>query len=544
MKLGDNLNRNTIGDAEGLWESLTKIYDLQGSLVNLEVSLSSIIPDDVSELSVKHLGALRSTDETVRAEQIFFNEVLILAITQSTPKDFTTDTPETVWDNQLDISVTARDLKTVLGMASLLQAKSSQYDETLMNVRMKMPFAKDKAIHYCTLDFGHLYRFGKIDYYLFIIDPPDASQEAIDSLRFNDLLYILSLNQIMKENYRLFSIKHDQLMELEKQTQTHLTELPTLKHETDSIILAIRKDHGQELSKEASGIQKTLQKFPEQMKQNLLRYDTLIGNIKLLKNNLFVEDYMKFQEYNNNIQDRVKTSKEIFDRISTSLVEYSNEISDLLTKLEQPYDKPLGRPQVYTPSTTADEHMGIDKSPYKMMKQKFDTKTIGRPEFLETIPLEWCSSYIMIEQKPRRSLKIFSELVRNRFLGLCITGDDREAIIEQYQLKETPIYEINTKPDEFSIPPVLSRISHLINEFVSNNYHSIVHLDGFEYLIQSNDLNRVLKFNNNIKEAIVLNDSILIFSMNGSILPEEELARFLENSINISECEVEFEDII
>ncbi|MCK5562091.1 MAG: hypothetical protein KAJ51_15940, partial [Thermoplasmata archaeon] len=142
-------------------------------MVNLEISLSDLIQDDVSDLTVKHLGSITNDDETVHAQQLFFKEVLIFVISLHTTANYETDTPEVDWDRQLDIVESAHDLKNVLGMASLIQTKSRQYNDVLMNVRMKMPFAKNQAIHYCNLDIGHLYRFGNGDNYLFVIDPPE-----------------------------------------------------------------------------------------------------------------------------------------------------------------------------------------------------------------------------------------------------------------------------------------------------------------------------------------------------------------------------------
>jgi hypothetical protein len=512
-------------------------------LVNLDISLSDLIQDDVSDLTVKLLGSITNDDETVRAQQLFFKEVLIFVITLHTAANYETDTPEVDWDRQLDIVESAHDLKNVLGMASLIQTKSRQYNDVLMNVRMKMPFAKNQAIHYCNLDIGHLYRFGNGDNYLFVIDPPKMAQEDMERFIFNDLSYILSLNLIIKENNRQFLNYQEELHEIDKEVQQNISKLPSQKQE-DPIMLAIRKDHISELEKKALKIQSEMQKFAEQLKNNLMKSDTLLRNIKLVKDNIFLEDYDLFHKLETTLQEWLKTSDEVYTRIFTGIKEYSNQISKLLEEEEKPYDRPMGKPKVYLDSTSNDEVFPIGDSPYKQIKEEYETISGAKSELLETIPLEWCSSYILIEPQPNRSLKLFSDLVSNRFLGLCITRNDPEVLINQYQLKYTPIYQINTESGENTVPPVLSKISQLINEFLTNNIHSVIYLDGLEYLIQANDLNRVVKFVNNIKESIVLNDSILIFALNESSLNENDLSLFLENSINISNCDVEFEDII
>ena len=190
-----------------------------------------------------------------------------------------------------------------------------------------------------------------------------------------------------------------------------------------------------------------------------------------------------------------------------------NQVSELLQKLEQSLDKPLGRPKVYTDATPS-EYFSYDKSPYKRVEEDLSPVSESKPELLETIPLEWCSSYVLFEHKPSRSLKIFSDLVKDRFLGLCITRNERNVLLSEFKFKDTEIYQINTVEGENIMPPILSKISHVINDFLSNNIHSIIYIDGFDFLIEANDFNRVIKFNDNIKESIVLNDSILILSIN------------------------------
>lgn len=513
-------------------------------MVNLDVSLTNLIQDDVSDFTVKNLGSITNEEDTVRAQQLFFKEVLIIVVTIRTPSDHETDNPELDWDRQLDIVESAHDLKNILGMASLIQTRSSQYNNVLINVRMNMPLAKDKAIHYCNLDFGHLYRFGNDENFLFIIDPPEASQEETEWFIFNDLSYILSLTQIIKENHRLFLDYKNELLDIDKQIQKHLTELPLLKHETDTIMLAIHKDHVSELEKKTLEIQTNTQKLLEQLKFNIMQSEKLMQNIKLVKDSIFVEDYEDYNNYKTNVQQWLDTSDEIFNRIFTGVKEYSNQISVLFKKEEPPLTRPLGAPKVYTDTASVSENFSFDKSPYKNIIDQIRPELGSKSGLLETIPLQWCSSYILLEPQPERSLKIFSDLIRDKFLGLCITRKAREELVNQYELKDTPIYQINTEESDYSVPPVLSRISHLINEFLSSNLNSVIYFDGIEYLVQTNDLKRVLKFNNNIKESIILNDSILIISINDSAFNENDLSLFLENSINISNCEVEFEDII
>jgi hypothetical protein len=541
----NKLHRIIIDDAEGLWESFKKIYNLDGSLVNLETSLPELLADNPN-ISYFHFGSLTNPDETVSAHQLLVNDVLVLSITISTPEDYKTETPESDWEEQLDIAVTARDLTNILGTASVLQTGSENYNEILMSVRMKMDIAKNQMIHYSNLDFGHFYRFGKDDNYLLVLDLPQNNQEQFNNFLLKELPYLLTLNLLIRENHRLYDNAAELITDLDHQMEQHIKELPKIKKETDPIMLAIRKDHVSELEKKAKNLLTEIRNNADQIDMNLAKLLEPQTKLKTIIDAIFVDDVKSFQEYKNDIMNWLSIGEGIYPRISAKVEDYTNQIAGIIQSMEPSVEKEkgiLGRPKFYTPKQEIGE-FSIDTSPYKSAKDGLSHDIEKRTELIESIPLEWCSSYILLEQNPGRSLKIFSDLVNDRFLGLVITKKELEALIEQYKFKDTEMYQLSDEPGDKRTPPILSKIAHIINDFLNNNIHSIIFLEGLDYLAQVNDFKRVLQFNNNIKESIVLNDSILLISMKASDFDNEQLKQIMENSINISDLNVEFEDIL
>ena len=457
--------------------------------------------------------------------------------------DYKTETPELDWERQMDIEISTRDLKNVLGKSSVLQTYSREYEDVLFNVRMKMPFAQNQSIQYCTLDFGRFYRFGSDNYYLMVIDPTLLQEKKLENLMVNDFPYILSLSLMIKENYRLFNRHKYKLVDIQKQIEQHNTEFNNLNSETDPIMLAIRKDHMNELAQESMAIRTGFKTCADDLNLNLNKFKAAVSNLNLVQDNIFDADVNKFQQLQNDIHNGTNNSIHIFEQIQKDVEYYSNQITLLIRKLDTRNDAPIEKSKPYTSSVTK-EIFSIETSPYKRIENDFSSSMAHEPVLLDTIPLVWCSSYILFEPKPSRSLKIFSNLVTKRFIGLCITIEERKKIADKFKIDDTSIFQINTESGDQFVPPILSKISHLINEFISNNIHSVIYLEGIEYLINYNDFDRVLKFCNNVKESIVLNDSILFLSIKKSSLDQNELAKLIENSIDLTNSDVDSNDLI
>jgi hypothetical protein len=519
---------------------------LQGNLIELEISLADKTPEEISKFFVQHLGELKNLDKTITARQIIFNEVLVFIVSISTPGNFETNNPDRYWEQFLDIELTARDLKNILGIASIITTMSEHPEKILMNVRMNIPFAKDQIINYSIFNFGRLWRFGDKCNYLLVNNPIQPQHNKVEIFLTNSFPYTISLNLTIKENYKFFLEYQKQCKDMEAQMDQHNQELVGLENETDSIMLAIRKDHVEEINKSIMGIKNKISNYAERLDLNFIKLETSVQTFSQVNDHIFVEDIKLANEYNEYVQNWMKSCNNRFNKISSDIFNYIDNITEIIDKLKTRSRETISQPKKYTPVTPKEEILPIEVSPYKKFREKYMTGLTRPAEILDSIPLEWCSSYILIEQKPSRSLRIFSDLVTEKFLGLCISPDERETIIKKFNILDTYVYQIKTDSGEYFVPPILSKISHLINDFLSNNVHGhgIIYLNGIDFLIQSNDFNRVLKFNNNIKESIVLNDSILIMSVKDSSIEESQLALLLENSINLTNYDVEFEDLV
>jgi archaellum biogenesis ATPase FlaH len=70
----------------------------------------------------------------------------------------------------------------------------------------------------------------------------------------------------------------------------------------------------------------------------------------------------------------------------------------------------------------------------------------------------------------------------------------------------------------------LSKLHHVITDFIRNAPVSIILLEGFEYLMVRNSFLTALKFVQSIMDEVVLHQSHLILSINPDAFSKAELA--------------------
>ncbi|MFQ6088528.1 MAG: DUF835 domain-containing protein, partial [Candidatus Methanofastidiosia archaeon] len=142
-----------------------------------------------------------------------------------------------------------------------------------------------------------------------------------------------------------------------------------------------------------------------------------------------------------------------------------------------------------------------------------------------TYKLEPSEGYIVKEVRPEKSFEIFYDLVTHGISGFCVSRTHPEKIIKVYGLKKTPILWLSSTGMEESIDSQdLSKMNHIIGEFLKKAEDSVVLLEGIEYLITENDFERVLKALHALKDYVVLSNSRLIVSLNPNTLSERELS--------------------
>ena len=147
-------------------------------------------------------------------------------------------------------------------------------------------------------------------------------------------------------------------------------------------------------------------------------------------------------------------------------------------------------------------------------------------------PLE---GYIILEKKPKKCFDIFIDLVTHGIPGFVVSRSYPEKLRRQYTLERTPLLWLSRTEIENAISPDdLSKLRYIIEDFTKKSKESVILLDGLEYLITQATFDSILKYLQELKDTIVLNNSRLIVPLHRETLSPIEYSA-LEREFTVME---------
>ncbi|UCH88503.1 MAG: DUF835 domain-containing protein, partial [Thermoplasmata archaeon] len=141
-----------------------------------------------------------------------------------------------------------------------------------------------------------------------------------------------------------------------------------------------------------------------------------------------------------------------------------------------------------------------------------------QPDYTEGI--EWGRLYGVITKESDFGLDIFERVLEKHVgWGLCITRTHPSKLRSSFIMDGALKIWLSMTSEENSVSPGnLTKIAHIISEFIKTHDKTVIILDGLEYLLNNNDFPKVLKFIESVHEKIVLNNAIFIIPINPSTL--------------------------
>jgi len=138
------------------------------------------------------------------------------------------------------------------------------------------------------------------------------------------------------------------------------------------------------------------------------------------------------------------------------------------------------------------------------------------------------TTYVIEEEKPQKSLELFSELVSHGMEGLCISRYNPETLDERYNVPVKTVVWLTQKsePGYRTVDPTnFPRMSGIISDFLDKANYPLVLLEGLGYLITQSNYETVLRFVQSQRDEIALKSAIMLVHIDPLSLDTKELHR-------------------
>jgi len=143
-------------------------------------------------------------------------------------------------------------------------------------------------------------------------------------------------------------------------------------------------------------------------------------------------------------------------------------------------------------------------------------------------------AYLFEFASPDRMFESVAQEMSGGMSAFIIARTHPDRLRVSYQLMRTPILWLAQSPGPERVDPSnLQLLTHMTLEFVRKG-PSIIALEGLEYLMLNNDLNKVLKFLGQLRDEAIVEGSILLVSVDPRTLTERQKA-ILERELEVVE---------
>jgi len=130
-------------------------------------------------------------------------------------------------------------------------------------------------------------------------------------------------------------------------------------------------------------------------------------------------------------------------------------------------------------------------------------------------------AYAIRERRPRLAFLAVAEAVRLGSLGLVITRRTPTEVRDDYDLQATPILWLTSAVGQNRVPPTNPELlERLVREFVAAQPKAVVVLEGIEYLANYQEVARVVRLLNTIRDLVTAGDGVLLASVDPAALDE------------------------
>jgi len=161
----------------------------------------------------------------------------------------------------------------------------------------------------------------------------------------------------------------------------------------------------------------------------------------------------------------------------------------------------------------------LDKAPVDMLAD------ISADAGGEDAELDAGATYLLHEEKPRRSVELFIHELKGGLKGLYITRSNPKQVRREHDLGDAKVCWLTgvKATDDIISVSGLQELSILVSNFIDENSRSVILLDGVEYLVSNNDFSIVLRLIQQIRDKVSTSESKMLIPVNPNALDSKQL---------------------
>lgn len=134
-------------------------------------------------------------------------------------------------------------------------------------------------------------------------------------------------------------------------------------------------------------------------------------------------------------------------------------------------------------------------------------------------------SYLIEEERPVGSNKLFAKKIQEGYRGLEITRMNPKQVRQEFGVKGNILWLTDKESRaEKTVPPSLEMIVHTIEEFMVPGEKEILLIDGLQYLISNTSFEGVLRFLRRLIDDFSESNSMMMISVSRGTLSTQELS--------------------
>jgi len=142
------------------------------------------------------------------------------------------------------------------------------------------------------------------------------------------------------------------------------------------------------------------------------------------------------------------------------------------------------------------------------------------------VNMEPGASYLLPADKPDMAFRILAKELRKGAPGLVITRLHPEEVRARFHVGKCPVHWLSRAFTRDSLSPTnLGGVAGEIEGFVEKESNAVVLLDGIEYLIVQNDLQKVVRFVSTVRDSVAMHKARMVIPFN--LLSVDETGRAL-----------------